>query len=53
MGQYRGMIEATLFNLAFDMEHIGHGDDMREELRRMSDDDLIKVFNDFVEGMDA
>lgn len=52
MGQYRAMIEATLFNLAFDMEHIGHGDDMREELRSMSDDDLITVFNEYVEGMD-
>lgn len=52
MGQYREMIEATLFNLAFDMEHIGHGDDMREELRRMSDDELITVFNVFVGGMD-
>ena len=53
MGQNRAMIEATLFNLAFDMEHIGHGDDMREELRSMSDDELIAVFNDFVEKMDA
>lgn len=52
MGQYIGMIEETLFNLAFDMEHIGHGDDMREELRSMSDDELIAVFNDFVGGMD-
>ena len=52
MGQYREMIVQTLFNLAFDMEHIGHGDDMREELRKMSDDELIAVFNDFVEGMD-
>lgn len=52
MGQYRTMIEETLYNLAFDMEHIGHGDDMREELRKMSDDELIAVFNDFVEGMD-
>lgn len=35
-----------------EMEHIGHGDDMREKLRRMSDDELITVFNDFVERMD-
>lgn len=52
MGQYRGMIEATLFNLAFDMEHIGHGEDMRQELRSMTDEELITVFNEFVEGME-
>ena len=51
MGQYRAMIEETLFNLAFDMEHIGHGEDMRQELRSMTDEELITVFNEFVEEM--
>ena len=51
MGQYRAMIEETLFNLAFDMEHIGHGEDMRQELRKMTDEELITVFNEFVEDM--
>lgn len=52
MGQYREMIEATLFNLAFDMEHIGHGDEMREQIKSMADDELIRIFNEFVEGME-
>ncbi len=52
MGQYRAMIEETLFNLAFDMEHIGHGEDMRQELRNMTDEELITVFNEFVEGLE-
>lgn len=52
MGQYRGMIEETLFNLAFDMEHIGHGDEMKEQIRSMTDDELINVFNEFVEGLE-
>lgn len=52
MGQYRAMIEETLFNLAFDMEHIGHGEDMRQELRSMTDEELITVFNEFVEGLE-
>lgn len=52
MGQYRAMIEETLFNLAFDMEHIGHGEDMRQELRSMTDEELITIFNEFVEGLE-
>ena len=52
MGQYRKMIEETLFNLAFDMEHIGHGDEMKEQIRSMTDDELINVFNEFVEGLE-
>lgn len=46
------MIEETLFNLAYDMEYIGHSDDMRQELHRMTDAELITVFNRFVEGME-
>ena len=52
MGQYRAMIEQTLFNLAFDMEHINHGDEMQEQIRNMTDEELISVFNDFVEGLE-
>ena len=52
MGQYRAMIEATLFNLAFDMEHINHGDEMQEQIRNMTDEELILVFNKFVEGLE-
>ena len=52
MEQYRKMIEATLFNLAFDMEHTGHGDEMKEQIKKMTDDELIKVFNEFVEDME-
>lgn len=52
MGQYRAMIEATLFNLAFDMEHINHGDEMKEQIRNMTDEELITVFNEFVEEME-
>lgn len=54
MGQrQRAMIEETLFNLAYDMEYIGHSDDMRAELHRMSDAELITVFNGFVEEMEV
>ena len=52
MGQYRAMIEQTLFNLGFDMEYINHGDEMREQIRSMTDEELITVFNKFVEGME-
>ena len=52
MGQHREMIEATLFNLAFDMEYIGHGDEMKEQIKNMTDEELIRVFNEFVEGME-
>ena len=52
MGQYRAMIEQTLFNLAFDMEYIGHGDEMKEQIRKMTDEELIRVFNEFVEDME-
>ena len=52
MGQHREMIEATLFNLAFDMEYIGHGEEMKEQIKKMTDEELIKVFNEFVEGLE-
>ena len=52
MGQHREMIEATLFNLAFDMEYIGHGDEVKEQIKSMTDEELIRVFNEFVEGME-
>lgn len=48
----RAMIEETLFNLAYDMEFIGHSEDMRAELHRMTDAELITVFNRFVEDME-
>ena len=50
--QHRAMIEETLFNLAYDMEFINHSEDMRAELHRMTDAELITVFNRFVEGME-
>lgn len=52
MGQYRAMIEQTLFNLAFDMEYIGHGEEMKEQIKNMTDEELIRVFNEFVEGIE-
>lgn len=48
----RAMIEETLFNLAYDMEYIGHSEDMRAELHRMTDAELITVFNRFMEEME-
>ena len=50
--RHRAMIEETLFNLAYDMEFINHSDDMRQELHRMTDAELITVFNRFVEDME-
>ena len=53
MGQrQRAMIEETLFNLAYDMDNINHSEDMRQELHRMTDAELITVFNRFVEDME-
>lgn len=49
----RAMIEETLFNLAYDMEYIGHSDDMRKELAVMTDAELIAVFNGFIEDMEV
>lgn len=53
MGQYRAMIEQTLFNLRYDMDCIGAETEIWEQLHSLTDDELITVFNDFVEGMDA
>lgn len=51
MGQYRGMIEATLFNLVYDMEYVGAEGEVMERFRCLSDEDLITVFNEYVEDM--
>ena len=50
--RHRAMIEETLFNLAYDMEFLNHSEDMRQELHRMTDAELITVFNRFVEDME-
>lgn len=50
--RHRAMIEETLFNLAYDMDNINHSEDMRQELHRMTDAELITVFNRFVEDME-
>jgi len=52
VGQHREMIEATLLNLRFDMDCIGESDKMWEQLHSMTDDELIRVFNEFVEDME-
>lgn len=52
MGQYRGMIEQTLYNLRYDMDCIGAEAEIWEELHSLTDEDLITVFNDFVGGME-
>ena len=52
MGQYRAMIEATLFNLVYDMEYVGAEEEVMERFRCLSDEDLIIVFNEFVEDME-
>lgn len=51
--RHRAMIEETLFNLAYDMEFINHSEDMRQELHRMTDAELIAVFNGFIEEMEV
>ena len=51
--RHRAMIEQTLFNLAYDMEYINHSEDMRQELHRMTDAELITVFNGFIEEMEV
>ena len=50
--RHRAMIEETLFNLAYDMAFLNHSEDMRQELHRMTDAELITVFNRFVEDME-
>lgn len=50
--RHRAMIEETIFNLGYDMEFINHSEDMRQELHRMTDAELITVFNRFVEDME-
>ena len=52
MGEYRGMIEQTLFNLRYDMDCIGQDAEMWEQLHSLTDEELITVFNDFVGGME-
>ena len=51
MGQYRAMIEQTLFNLHYDMDCIGAEAEILEQLHSLTDEELITVFNDFVGGM--
>ena len=49
---HREMIEQTLINLAYDMHTIGKEQEMKDELARLSDAELISVFNSFVESLE-
>ena len=53
MGEYRTMIEQTLYNLRYDMDRIGAEAEIWEELHSMTDAELITVFNDFVEEVES
>lgn len=44
----RAMLEATLFNLVYDMDCIGLDAEMWESLAAMSDSELETVINDYL-----
>lgn len=44
----RRMLESTLYNLRHTFEHVGAGQDVREEISLMTDAELISALNDFI-----
>lgn len=44
----RSLLEATLFNLRYDMDCIGEAEEMYAELAAMSDAELERVLNEFL-----
>lgn len=45
----RALLEDTLFNLIYDMDHIGEEADIREGLAVLSDLELETLINDYLE----
>lgn len=45
----RRMLETTLYNLRYDMDCIGEGEILFEEIRELSDDELIRLLNEWQE----
>lgn len=48
---HRKMLEQTLVNLVYDMDWIGLGPEIDDELSKISDDDLIAILNKVIENM--
>lgn len=45
--QNRAMLEATLFNLRYDMDCIGEAEVLADEISRLSDEELETLINEW------
>lgn len=47
--QARAMLEATLYNLRYDMDCIGEGDLLIEQIEALTDQELLDFINEWEE----